>query len=500
MFCIKCGKEIQPTDKFCPYCGSPCDSAGQAEPSQVSLKKPEPIKPEPPEPSEPPKPEKNARKKGPNIALICIILAVVLAAVGVGGVFFVRSGNQAKLWDAAANSVKGKQTAQIEEIFGDYFGEYAVEVDYENVKMKGSDLSVPAAVIPQNGGTPCDITMTAQVSTNFLLTEYSIQPDIKLEYEPPYTVEPLDFAGTFISVDNPLASLAIEVSSADLTINSQSVGVPELVRNQVQFSDAGQTTTLNYIPAAFSPHNADTIYQTIGENGAPTVYTRSNEITGFPAPSGSEDHPGYTQLDYSWVEGSYLKSGSSSTVLSLQFDSWNPWETETRWYVRFTVTEDGIVSGSGSAYYSGGDSLPRLDGALTYSGSPITLKYDGSGFAVTCAELALYDAMFYAGTPSSTPAYTSSTDYIIPDSNWRVLTDADVAGMTAQEVNYAKNEIYARHGRRFVSEELQAYFDSKSWYLGTVEPEDFTEGMLSEVEKQNATFLASVETWLKENN
>lgn len=504
MFCIKCGKEIQPTDKFCPYCGSPCNSAGQGEPAKVSLTKPagpEPSKPpeqSKPAPPEPPKPEQKKGKKGPNIALICALLAVVLAVAGIVGVLFVRSGHEAKLREAAANSVKGKQAAQIEEIFGDYFGEYTVEVDYEKVELKGSDLFVPATVVPQNGA-PCAITMTAQVDANFMLTEYSIQPDIELEYEPPYMVERQDFTGTFSSVDNPLDSLTIEATDTALTVNGISAGLPELVRNQMQFGSDGKVTTLKYIPAAFSEYNADTIYRTFGEDGVPAAYVRSDAITSIPAPADSPD-PGYTQLDYSWVEGTYLLSGSPSTVLSLQFDNWNPWESESRWYVHFTVAEDGMVSGSGSAYYSGGDSLPRLDGALNYSGGPITLKYDGSGFTVTCAELGLYEAMFYPGTPTDAPVYTNNTDYIIPDSGWRVLTDADVAGLTVQEVNYAKNEIYARHGRRFVSEELQAYFDSKSWYVGTVAPEDFTEGMLSEVEKQNATFLAGVENKLKGNN
>ena len=32
-------------------------------------------------------------------------------------------------------------------------------------------------------------------------------------------------------------------------------------------------------------------------------------------------------------------------------------------------------------------------------------------------------------------------DYILPESNSRYLTDADVSGLTLQQLNYAKNEI-----------------------------------------------------------
>lgn len=86
----------------------------------------------------------------------------------------------------------------------------------------------------------------------------------------------------------------------------------------------------------------------------------------------------------------------------------------------------------------------------------------------------------------------TSQDYIFPDSASRYLTDADVAGMSLQEINYGKNEIYARHGRKFKSQELTNYFSSKSWYQGIYEPDDFDANyayLLNEYEKRNAEFL-----------
>lgn len=85
-------------------------------------------------------------------------------------------------------------------------------------------------------------------------------------------------------------------------------------------------------------------------------------------------------------------------------------------------------------------------------------------------------------------------DYIIPDSDKRLLTEDDVKGLTLQEINYAKNEIYARHGRKFDSEELQNYFNSKSWYKGTISPKNFTNGeYLSDIENKNTAFLSEME-------
>lgn len=89
----------------------------------------------------------------------------------------------------------------------------------------------------------------------------------------------------------------------------------------------------------------------------------------------------------------------------------------------------------------------------------------------------------------STSEDLTKNDYIIPDSDKKYLTDADVENLTLREINYAKNELYARHGRKFDSNELRTYFESKSWYRGTVDPEDFSVSCFNQYENANAAFL-----------
>lgn len=96
-------------------------------------------------------------------------------------------------------------------------------------------------------------------------------------------------------------------------------------------------------------------------------------------------------------------------------------------------------------------------------------------------------------TETASAPTIASEDYILPDSGTRLLTDSDVEGLSLQQINYAKNEIYARHGRKFNSSELQEYFNSKSWYNGTIDPDDFTDDMLSSIEQQNVQFLSAKE-------
>jgi predicted acylesterase/phospholipase RssA len=90
-------------------------------------------------------------------------------------------------------------------------------------------------------------------------------------------------------------------------------------------------------------------------------------------------------------------------------------------------------------------------------------------------------------------AQTGEDGYVIPDSDSRYLTEADLRGFSKEQLRLARNEIYARHGRRFKDDELQSYFNSKSWYTGTIDPDDFSESMLNEYEKANTALIKQEE-------
>lgn len=85
-------------------------------------------------------------------------------------------------------------------------------------------------------------------------------------------------------------------------------------------------------------------------------------------------------------------------------------------------------------------------------------------------------------------------EYILPESASRLLTEADLENLTQEDLRIARNEIYARHGRKFLDEGLQEYFNGKSWYNGTIEPDDFKEDMLSEIERTNEDTIVNYET------
>ena len=88
-----------------------------------------------------------------------------------------------------------------------------------------------------------------------------------------------------------------------------------------------------------------------------------------------------------------------------------------------------------------------------------------------------------------------SGDYILADSNARYYSESEIEQLTDREVIFALNEIYARKGRMFTNDEIRSYFESKSWYKGTIPPEEFDadqESHFNEYELANLSLLVSV--------
>lgn len=80
-------------------------------------------------------------------------------------------------------------------------------------------------------------------------------------------------------------------------------------------------------------------------------------------------------------------------------------------------------------------------------------------------------------------------EYILADSSSRYLEAWELQNMSADELQMAINEIYARHHRKFVMTSIQEYFDSKSWYSGTVEAADFDVSVMNQYESANIMLM-----------
>ena len=82
-----------------------------------------------------------------------------------------------------------------------------------------------------------------------------------------------------------------------------------------------------------------------------------------------------------------------------------------------------------------------------------------------------------------------TTGMIFPDADVR-LKDADLEGMSKDELKSALYEIYARHGYIFQNEDTQEQFEEYDWYEPTIDADDWDgEEELSSVELANEKLL-----------
>ena len=81
-----------------------------------------------------------------------------------------------------------------------------------------------------------------------------------------------------------------------------------------------------------------------------------------------------------------------------------------------------------------------------------------------------------------------SQGFIFPDSDRRLLTRDEVAPLDKPQLRIARNEIYARRGRKFVIPEVREYFQQFDWY----DPR-FGEIELTYVEQKNVDLIRGFE-------
>ena len=90
-------------------------------------------------------------------------------------------------------------------------------------------------------------------------------------------------------------------------------------------------------------------------------------------------------------------------------------------------------------------------------------------------------------------------EYFFPESSSRYLTDEEISVYSSDQLELAKNEIYARHGRQFVTEYIADYFNSKSWYKGTIDPGTFDAEQNSIFNEYELANISKIAEWEEQN-
>ena len=90
---------------------------------------------------------------------------------------------------------------------------------------------------------------------------------------------------------------------------------------------------------------------------------------------------------------------------------------------------------------------------------------------------------------SATPNYIYNAEYIIPDSNSRLLTEGELWAYSREALRYIRNEILARYGYIYGDNKFGRYFKTKSWY----HEGGYNDDKVSYLEWQNINLIRDVE-------
>lgn len=233
-------------------------------------------------------------------------------------------------------------------------------------------------------------------------------------------------------------------------------------------------------PAAESPAS---------DNQAAQASANENKTAQNPASKNpSSQTEAEAALDMSALEGDYKRTSAPTCYLSV----WSAGNSGINFslgigssgYRALVDIRDcqAAWTDSRTAVYSEGDILIQIsvgnDGALTVSEDK-QHRYN--------EEFPL-DGTFVRNEDAD-----ENCEFIFPQSDITSITPSALEGKNAIECRIARNEIYARHGRKFNDEGLQGYFETCTWYDGYIEADNFSEDILNETERSNLQIISEYE-------
>ena len=192
-------------------------------------------------------------------------------------------------------------------------------------------------------------------------------------------------------------------------------------------------------------------------------------------------------------------------------------DAEIRWESSDTLVAavtDGRVQavGEGEARITAYVTLPdgsnqSVTGSVTVTAAQANPAPSAAEIPVPAATPEPAPAPAPAPTPEPTPAPAPAkpvfepagvapekTDaYLAANSDSAYLNVDELLKLSDEELILARNEIFARHGRQFQKDWIREYFEGKSWYNGTIAPDDFDPDVLNEYEHANVSRLQYAE-------
>lgn len=107
----------------------------------------------------------------------------------------------------------------------------------------------------------------------------------------------------------------------------------------------------------------------------------------------------------------------------------------------------------------------------------------------TTQETTTEEATTAAKNNTASNVMDADDGYIFPDADTSYVSKSSVKKLSDEELQYAVNEVYARHGLKFTKKKNKERFEKKEWYVGTVDDQD--DISLNKYEKKNVDTMAA---------
>ena len=88
--------------------------------------------------------------------------------------------------------------------------------------------------------------------------------------------------------------------------------------------------------------------------------------------------------------------------------------------------------------------------------------------------------------------------YLLPDADTYFITEKNISWMDDNELILARNEFFARRGRKFSTKWISDYFSKQKWYHAKIEEKQFTSYLFNTYELTNLNFISAYEAKRRE--
>ena len=273
-----------------------------------------------------------------------------------------------------------------------------------------------------------------------------------------------------VAVVSTPSVIATPVQTPELSMETSPRDENSTSSNSQSWSATGNTGSGTSASRSGSTSSSGTTSKSNTSKGSSSTSSKGTGSSGSSSSTSSSSGTGSSSNT-----SSAQNSGVSSSNISSQLSTGGEviYDSNARKHLMTFVTNNVKYYATVSA----GSTTEQINGKpYTITAVPTSETYNGN----TVYEIT--SITNYAG------------DYILANSGTKLLTNDDIKGMSKHDLALARNEIYARHGRKFQTEEYSKYFSGKSWY--SINPNynySDDDSNLNSIEVKNVQFILNAE-------